>query len=180
MRGNLGGGAPRTFSSTVALILLLRLAASDHDVPASSDDPFALAVRISMAPAATASPSMRPGPPMVVQAMGGIGNRLRVLLSYLAESRAKNRPLKVYWRPDAHCPGSFSSVFQPLPPHEVTLVEEQPPPGVEHTYSAYPGHRITALGPLALELLHPIESIMRRIDTLLASLGWPASRFSAG
>jgi hypothetical protein len=36
------------------------------------------------------------------------------------------------------------------------------------------------LFPYPLQLLHPTESILARIDSLLAALGWPVVRFAAG
>jgi hypothetical protein len=118
------------------------------------DDPFTAAAHryphLGLGP--SPSPLPRVGPPLAVQATGGIGNRLRVLLSYVAEARAMRRPLTVYWRPDAHCPGPFSSVFEPLAPHDALVLDSPPPPGTPQTYSALPGYKVSALGPLALEV----------------------------
>ena len=52
--------------------------------------------------------------PLIVRSMYGMGNQLRVLLSYRAAANAKGRALVLHWQPDAACPGKFRDFYEPL------------------------------------------------------------------
>ena len=120
-------------------------------------------------------------PRIEVMPRGGIGNRLRVVLSYLGQARHKKRRLVVYWVADRHCPGTFDSVFNiSALPSDVAIESIKPRHGVLSTYSALPGNTITAMGPLALEVLKPNAKVQARSGALLQDLGWPDTPFTAG
>ena len=64
--------------------------------------------------------------PLAVAVEGGLCNRLRVALSFLAAARAEGRALLVVWpADDAACPGHFTDCFEP--PADMTLCERAPP-----------------------------------------------------
>jgi len=46
-----------------------------------------------------------------IQPVGGLCNRIRVLLSYLVYARLKNKKLYVFWEIDQSCNGSFTDFF---------------------------------------------------------------------
>lgn len=46
----------------------------------------------------------RPRLPLAIIAEGGLGNKLRVTLSYRLRARAAGRPLEVTWAPSDECP----------------------------------------------------------------------------
>lgn len=116
-----------------------------------------------------------------VMPRGGIGNRLRVVLSYLGQARHKKRRLVVYWVADRHCPGTFDSVFNiSALPSDLIIESIHPRHDVFSTYSALPGNKITAMGPLALEVLTPNAKVQARSSVLLQDLGWPDRPFTAG
>jgi hypothetical protein len=92
----------------------------------------ALGRRARAARASDSSSSAPPPPPpppapetMAVIVEGGLCNRLRVALSFLAAARAEGRPLLVVWAADAAaCPGTFTDCFEP--PSDLTICEREP------------------------------------------------------
>ena len=52
--------------------------------------------------------------PLMVRATYGMGNQLRVLLSYRAVAQQQGRALVMQWSPHAACPGRFAELFEPI------------------------------------------------------------------
>jgi hypothetical protein len=113
-------------------------------------------------------------------AENGLTNRLYALLSFIDGAHSEGRGLVVHWIADEQCPGNFSSVFEPgALPSDVKVLAT---PSLRHTLRTgwlFPYKPRPDLGRLALEYLRPTAAVQNRIDTLLATLGWPASPFSA-
>jgi hypothetical protein len=51
---------------------------------------------------------------IVVQPIGGLGNKLRVVFSYWEYAKPNNKKLTVIWKEDQACPGFFLDYFEPV------------------------------------------------------------------
>ena len=104
-----------------------------------------------------------------INGIGGLGNRIRVLLSY-QYARNLRQPLHFFWIADSHCTSSFRELF--VDPPADLLVFDAIPPNV--TVNATTGmiltYSIVAFGPLALKTLHPRKELQTRIDCILKLL----------
>jgi hypothetical protein len=112
---------------------------------------------------------------MHVQPIGGLCNRLRVIVSYLLVARARREQLVVYWMPHAACPALFGDLFER--PVATDLVIKEPalaPPQAKAPVTCYrhpdaPPEK--EWPPVVMEVLVPLPAIRERIDTLLSALG---------
>lgn len=110
----------------------------------------------------------------------GLTNRLYALLSFIDGAHSEGRGVDAHWVADEQCPGTFDSVFVPsaLPP-DVKVLSTPSLRNSLRTGWLYPNNPRPDLGRLALEFLRLRPPVQARVDELLATLGWPASPFSA-
>eukprot|EP00966_Prymnesium_polylepis_P101470 2350018-Prymnesium_polylepis.1 len=111
---------------------------------------------------------------LAVEVNGGLCNRLRVCLSFLAVARTEQRQLVVVWPYDRHaCPGHFADCFEPPP--DCTFCEA-PPAGVR----AQPAPPFAAFHPqvagTSLEVgcyaaLRPNTALRRAVEQRVATAG---------
>src|SRR5277367_3801967 len=105
-----------------------------------------------------------------VQVMGGLCNRLRVLMSFLCAARKQNGKLSIYWHRNHLCPAWFEELFE-APPMDCTLRKESGPTGTYVTGHRHPGVRIAEWAPLVDTTLRPAPDLQRRITNILDRLG---------
>lgn len=120
--------------------------------------------------------------PVVVSSTYGLGNQLRVLLSYRAAAVAQRRPLVLVWEKMTACNARFSELFEPIEGcvvieslSDLDLVR----PGLSRLPrgifpSTYYTHHAVHNKPLETsmwEVLKPISSIRAAVDANLARLG---------
>lgn len=128
------------------------------------------------APAASAASSS--AAPLAVRADAGLGNKLRVLLSYREAARDAGRRLVVVWPRGDACPAGFDELFEPL--DGVTIVDDDAPETLRGlgVPSRVPGSiqchasvRDTEREALMFAQLRPLPHIARRIAETVASCG---------
>lgn len=105
-----------------------------------------------------------------VQVLGGLCNRLRVLVSFLCAARRQNGKLFVYWHSNHLCPAWFEELFE-APPIDCTVRREPGPPGTYVTGHRHPGVRIVEWAPLVDATLRPAPALQRRTSKILERLG---------
>ncbi len=110
---------------------------------------------------------------MRVQVIGGLCNRLRVMISYLIVARKRGESLEVYWYPHVACPALFRELFQtPTAPDFVLHDGVIAPQGTHTTCSRHadaPADK--EWQPTIAEILKPLPAIQERIGEVLAQLG---------
>ena len=115
-------------------------------------------------------------PPLAVMATDGLGNRLRVVLSFARIARERGRPLLVQWPVANVCPGRFTDAFEALP--GVTFTEDIAKLGIRPQFApgSHDFHReVRAQGERACTdcygILRPSAVVRARVDATLAKLG---------
>ena len=130
--------------------------------PSTSSEPPAALVPLAMTPA-----------PLAVSVGGGLCNRLRVGLSFLAIARSQSRPLLLVWPVDTDCPGRFTDCFV-LPPN-VHIVDTRPdhidvsPPPAFAAF--HPDVRGTRMEVECYRELQPSDTLIRAVARNVAALG---------
>jgi hypothetical protein len=110
---------------------------------------------------------------MSVQPIGGLCNRLRVIVSYLLVARAQRKKLTVYWVPHQACPALFRDLFV-MPVATDLIVKEiaEVPWGTTTTCYRHPeAPPEREWIPTVMEVLVPLPAIQGRIDILLGRMG---------
>jgi hypothetical protein len=110
---------------------------------------------------------------MFVQPIGGLCNRLRVIVSYLLVARLKKERLVVCWMPHPACPTLFRDLF--ITPTATDLEIHEPALGPKgcpttcypHTEAPPEREWLSTI----MEVLVPIPPLQVRIDELLTALG---------
>jgi hypothetical protein len=86
---------------------------------------------------------------LVIVPTGGLGNRLRVLLTYLELARRQQQTLQVHWKPAPECAGHFLDVFCPI--SDVRFLSQRP------TVFDYRGcYCCPQIGPLTAPICAPL------------------------
>ena len=115
-------------------------------------------------------------PALYVMATDGLGNRLRVVLSFAAIAAERGRRLRVLWPVNNVCPGRFEDAFEPLP--NVTFVDQHddslprprfPPPSHDfHPELKVRGEQAVSE---AYRALRPTPAVHARVHAILEELG---------
>lgn len=109
---------------------------------------------------------------MRVQVIGGLCNRLRVMISYLIVARRLGESLEVFWYPHVACPTLFRELFEATPADCVIRDGVIAPQGTETTCSRHKDAGAEASWrPVIAEVLRPLPALQARIDAGLAALG---------
>jgi len=66
-------------------------------------------------------------PYITVIALNGLGNKLQVLLSYLARANKEGKKLRIVWHISEACPQKYDELFRPMPNLEVLYSDEYIP-----------------------------------------------------
>ena len=120
--------------------------------------------------------------PVVISSTYGLGNQLRVLLSYRAAAAAQGRPLVLVWEKMTACNALYRELFEPIEgcvvvEHFDDLELVRPglsrlPRGVFPTvYYTHPAVHNTPLETSMWEVLRPVASIRAAVEANLATLG---------
>ena len=91
----------------------------------------------------------------------GLGNRLRVILSWLQYAQEKNKSLYVYWEPNKACAGYFLDVF--LPVDRLYFLSQKPD---RIDYTGYEPKTDIVVDPYIYKYLRPITEIQDKVDAL--------------
>ena len=103
-----------------------------------------------------------------VQTTGGIGNRLRVLVSYMAVAWRSGCSVTIYWPRDYSSASLFGELFLPIP--GVTVLDTRAPDGVNRTYSVHREFR-ASIHTLIVRYIRPIPELVDRINAFREELG---------
>jgi hypothetical protein len=133
-------------------------------------------------PVAPEVEAMRKGAlrPLVVSAVGGMCNRLRVVLSWRLVALDQGRPLVVQWVPSSACRGAFADAWAPLPPSPPVFFTENAQELLQHSglqleESCRPHPQIgeddTERSASCYEPLRPQPTLLAEAAALAASLG---------
>lgn len=102
--------------------------------------------------------------PYKINPIGGLCNRLRVVLSWLRKAESEGRRLYVYWPIDVPCNGYFTKYFQLL--NNVQFFEWQPSPDRVLDYNGF-----DACGPFDAKGLQLQPRLEERVEALKQQLG---------
>jgi hypothetical protein len=111
---------------------------------------------------------------MFVQPIGGLCNRLRVIISYLLVARSRQERLIVYWMPHEACPALFRDLFERTATSDLLIKEPALGPRDTTTVTCYRHPEAPPESewlPTVMEVLVPLPALQVRIDELLAALG---------
>jgi hypothetical protein len=103
-------------------------------------------------------------PYITVYAKCGLGNKVRVLLSYLYRANQENKKLKLYWVKDNECPDNFESLFKPIDNVSIHNLEDT------NNYDYNTWDEDNTLYYDYYKLLKPIDSIQKEIDSKIKLL----------
>lgn len=108
--------------------------------------------------------------PIAMQPVGGVDNRLRVMVSYIAYAWiAGCADVRFYWLADRNCPALFDDLFEPIP--GVAVLSSEPPKDVWIScYSVNPKGP-SELSTFALRILRPRPAILAQVADLRKTLG---------
>jgi hypothetical protein len=104
-------------------------------------------------------------PYITVYAKSGLGNKLRVLLSYLYRANQENKKLKLYWVKDNECPDDFDSLFKPIDNVSIRNLSNTD----NYDYNTWDEDNNKYYR--YYKLLKPIDSIQKEIDNKIKLLG---------
>lgn len=102
--------------------------------------------------------------PYRIVPVGGLCNRLRVILSWKRKADSEGRMLHVYWPITVHCNGSFSKHFKPI--ENVRIFEWEPSPDQAIDYNGF-----DACGPYDTHALQLQPQLQERVEALKRQLG---------
>jgi hypothetical protein len=111
---------------------------------------------------------------LFVQPIGGLCNRLRVIISYLLVARSQRKKLVVFWVPHAACLALFKELFVIPVATDLEIREPAlgPPGGTTVTCYRHPDAPPESEWiPTVMEVLVPLVPLQARIDELLGVLG---------
>jgi len=98
---------------------------------------------------------------LIVQPKGGLGNRIRVVFSYLLIAIEKNAKLAINWKKDRYCPAHFLDIFAPIP--EVDFVKAVPLIKTSRKADVKQSHYIQTLRLLKPKNIGAIEEKVREM-----------------
>jgi hypothetical protein len=111
---------------------------------------------------------------MFVQPIGGLCNRLRVIVSYLLVARSKKEKLIVFWMPHAACPALFQDLFVAPTATDLEIRDSAVGQRESTTVTCYRHPEAPPEAewlPTVMEVLAPLPALQTRIDELLVALG---------
>jgi hypothetical protein len=111
-------------------------------------------------------------PYITVFAMGGLNNKLRVLLSYLYKANQEGKKLKVYWNIGDNCPDKFENLFEPI--SNVTIIYTKTTNDEEnekYDFKINASYNDDYIKDNYYSLLKPLPLIQNKIDIIKQKLG---------
>ena len=103
---------------------------------------------------------------LTIHTKGGLGNKLRVLLSYLYDTnnnKYPNKKLRIIWDKSDECPDIFSNLFEPIP--DVLIKYGNIDNYFINIYTSHPSNDDYITNNY-LKLLKPLPHIQTNIDNL--------------
>lgn len=95
-----------------------------------------------------------------IQPVGGLCNKIRVIMSYLFASIRNNETLHVYWVPDKDCQSKFKDLFLE-PPKDLIVIHDEEMPPTNKTFTCY------IYVPESIDYNYMIEKIMEDIIPII-------------
>ena len=109
---------------------------------------------------------------VLVVAEAGLGNKLRVVLSYLDVARRRGQKLVVFWRLSPECDATFDELYEPL--DGVRFLHALPPnlpTAPRGAYDTHPELQISERESAMYAQLRPRPSISARVAARLKAFG---------
>ena len=103
-------------------------------------------------------------PYITVHAVGGLSNKIRVILSYLYRANKENKKLRVIWQVDNECPEVYNNLFEDIDNLEVISSSNN------HDYITWEPDNQDYVNNKYHKLLKPIPQIQNSIDSYKQNL----------
>lgn len=98
-------------------------------------------------------------PYITVHAIGGLSNKIRVMLSYLYRANKEGKKLKVIWLVDNECPENYENLFENIDNLEVISSSNN------YDYNTFDADNEEYISNKYHKLLKPIPQIQNSIDS---------------